>query len=491
MRPLVGLAVAMVLVAAARPVHAQSVLPLHVDIAASTPAFSGAASRELRVRSADVNSGCSSEPVTHDSAVWWITLYPSWVGEGDAITLVPSLLPYVRSSMPLHVYVPVIQDVSIGDINLRVRDKEYRAATTIRRGQLVLTFGPMTLAEAADFAEALPQFTALSQEIENAAVRATVYDVVATMDEAAKAGVDVQRWGRDAGTLLYESKILRPFGDDVSRLATEGTGSTAFEARLAAPSVAELNSVRRAIQTLGDINQSNDAFFIVDEPCLQLALSPLVAGDDTTMAVSFRARYDFYSSAGKGFLKLRADGSGSQGGTYYDRIEGTADFGFNRAAGEQSVLSLGGSGSYAVKREAGARIDAWRTTAKLRVQGPSFAGVFGPLPGAGTSPLASLEVGLTGGTGPGAGATDWIGRFDIGLTGRFTTRMSIDLKTNGAWAAKPLFGTADRFVYGSVQMRFNVNRDWDYLIRYECGRKEPDYHSFCGTQSGLALTAGR
>ena len=37
----------------------------------------------------------------------------------------------------------------------------------------------------------------------------------------------------------------------------------------------------------------------------------------------------------------------------------------------------------------------------------------------------------------------------------------------------------------------NVNTDWAYLVKYECGRKDPDFEKFCGWQSGLALTLGR
>ena len=232
-------------------------------------------------------------------------------------------------------------------------------------------------------------------------------------------------------------------------------------------------------------------FFIIDEPCLAFSVSPLVAaGEGATTAVSFRARYDFYNPMGRRFLKLRAEGDGAPSGIYYDRIEGTIDIGVNQGV-PRSVLSLSGTGSYSLKRESGARLDAWRAVAKAQLQGPNLAGIIGALAGATTSPILSVEFGGAGGNALTGSDADWITRFTAILTGRLTTRVYLDFRGVGVIAGSAQFAGRDRYTYGSAQVRLNVNKDWDYLIKYECGRKDPDYQKFCGGQSGLALTLGR
>ncbi len=484
----------------AHAASAQTPLRMHVDIAAATPAFDSSGTKIAGDNTGitGIATGCSSAPVTSDAAVWSVVVYSSVAPEG-AIELTQGALAYINPAQPNHIFVPLITGTGLGDITIRVRDHEFHGAATIKPDLMTIGFGPMTLAEASDVGDWMSTSrNILNAELAKRNVTVRTFDIALTAQDA----VAPSQWNRDTAAIQYVSKVIpalgidrAAFADNLDKLAS-GMSIT-LEAPLGAIDATEADSLKEAIRTLRHVKQGGTGFYLIDEPCLQFAISPFVSpssgSSGTTAAAtafSFRGRYDFYSAAGRGFLKFRGEGDGAPSGTYYDRLEGTADFGMNTPLGG-SVVSLGGSGSYAVKRDGTARIDTLRGTAKAKWQGPNLAGIFGSLSGGGTSPLASGEFGFITGNGALNQPTDWIARFDFSLTGRFTQRLSIDLKADGAVAGTPRFAGLDRFAYRAVQFRFNVNKDWDYLIKYECGRKDPDYKEFCGSQSGLAMTVGR
>jgi hypothetical protein len=462
----------------------------HVAIVASTLAFKSDPQADVPAQ-ASIGTGCTSAPVTHDAAIWSLAI---WTDVAGSTPIVESLQMYTVSTRPGHVFVPIMQNVS--PFTLRVHDHEYTSTPTGTLGRVVWTFGPMTLAEMADFVDALGGSATFQAALQSATASLTVIDL--TKPDPSKP--DDQFWEDEVLTKLgltaAEERTPAGFAVRLGTLAALKPQAVSATGQFTSITAANVSAVKQSLQTFGGRQPGNGTFFVIDEPCLQLGISPFVAPTGTTTAasttaISFRGRYDFYSPKGRGFLKLRGEGDGAATGSYYDRVEATADFGMNSAASARSILSLGGSGSYAVKRDGNDRIDTVRGTAKAKWQGPNLAGIFGALPGGGTTPLASAEFGVISGTGAANATTDWIGRFDFSLTGRFTRRLSVDLKTFGAMSGTPRFGGFDRFAYRAIQFRFNVNKDWDYLVKYECGRKDPDYKDFCGTQSGLAMTVGR
>src|SRR5207253_9487449 len=116
-------------------------------------------------------------------------------------------------------------------------------------------------------------------------------------------------------------------------------------------------------------------------------------------------------------------------------------------ASGDSVTRGAGAGSCPATRGGTSKVATVRGTAKAKWQGRSLAGGFGSWSGSGTRPLASGEFGVISGNGALNQPTDWIARFDFSLTGRFTQRLSIDIKANGAVAGSPRFGGSDRFRY--------------------------------------------
>jgi hypothetical protein len=383
-----------------------------------------------------------------------------------------------------------VDAANIPPIRVQLRDKVYTAAVTTRFGLLTMTFGPMTLSEAAEFLNALERSATLDAALRSATISAQLFDFI-----------DAKAPGRGPAQ-FYEQELLKPLGaapnpaDFVTTLQGVKPAQTSRVSLTLQINRASIPAARDAVRIMtGAAPPRADAgqnpFFIIDEPCLQFSVSPLVAaGQEGTTAVSFRGRYDFYNPTGRRFVKLRAEGDGSPSGVYYDRIEGTVDIGVNHGV-PRSVLSLSGNGSYSLKRESGEKRDAWRAVVKAQLQGPNLAGIIGALPGATTSPILSVEFGGTGGNALTDSDAGWTTRATAMLTGRLATRLYLDLRGVGAIGSSAQFAGRKRYTYGSAQVRFNVNKDWDYLIKYECGRKDPDYQNFCGGQSGLALTLGR
>ncbi len=465
-----------------------------VDIAASTLGLiamvPGAGLPVPAAPTASISSGCSNQPITHDAAIWSVLIYGTAVPAGGLVAS-PGTSVYTLPTHPGHVFVPVVDAANVPPVRVQLRDRVFTAGVTTRFGLLVITFGPMTLSDTGDFLDALENSTMLDTALQSATMSAQVFDFVDPMAPARRPDQ------------FYEQELLRRLGnrpnpaDFVAILQKAELEAQTFRTDLTfAINRASLPAARNGVRIMSGAapplpDAGQNPLFIIDEPCLQFSASPLVGGSpETSTAVSFRARYDFYNAMGRRFVKLRGEGDGSPSGSYYDRVEGTIDIGMNGAAA-RSVLSYGGTGSYSLKQESGIRRDAWRAVAKAQLQGPNLAGIFGGLPGAATSPLVSVEFGGAGGNALLEADADWIARTTAVLTGRFTTRLYLDLRGVAAVAGSPQFAGDDRFAYGSAQIRMNVNRDWDYLIKYECGRKDPDFEKFCGWQSGLALTLGR
>jgi len=456
-----------------------------VDIAASTL---GLMPTVPAAPTASISTGCSNQPITHDSAIWSVLVYGTSVPPGGVLAS-PGTSVYTVPSQPGHVYVPVVESADIPPIRIQLRDKTFTSAVTTNFGLLVMTFGPMTLSEAGDFVNALETSDAVDAAFRAARISLQVLDFV-----------DPKAPGRRPDQ-FYEQELLMRLGpqplpgDFAQKLAALKPAAFRADVTLAV-NRGSVPAAKNAIRIMtGAAPPRADAgqypIFIIDEPCLAFSVSPVpVAGDRASTAVSFRGRYDFYDGMGTRFAKLRAEGDAAPSGTYYDRVEGTLDIGANRAAG-RSVVGFSGSGGYSVTRQSGAKQDAWRAVVKTQLQGPNLAGIFGSLPGATTSPILSVEFGGAGGTSLTDAEADWILRGTFALTGRLTTRLYVDLRGVGAAGGEPRFAGADHYGYGSLQVRFNVNKDWDYLVKYECGKKDPDYRHFCGGQSGLALTLGR
>lgn len=234
----------------------------------------------------------------------------------------------------------------------------------------------------------------------------------------------------------------------------------------------------------------NKDIWIVDEPCLQVSLAPTLSGGETITAATFRFRYDWFSNPGEHFLKIRAEGDTASSGDFFQRLEVKIDGGWNFKKGSW-LFTTGGTSSYSLSRQGSQTKEEWKAGGKAQLYGPSILGFLSALPGAGTKPVASLEFAAAGGDASSTRKTNFLGTGELGLTSRLNSRLSFDLSGFAGWSDQARFAGHREFGYIRIQGRYNVSKDWDYLVRYECGRKNPDYRKFCGWQSGLTMVLGR
>jgi hypothetical protein len=112
-------------------------------------------------------------------------------------------------------------------------------------------------------------------------------------------------------------------------------------------------------------------------------------------------------------------------------------------------------------------------------------------------PLLSVEGGAAGGNrllGGGllpVSKTEFVSKGTFQYSVRATDRATIDLSGAAGASASEFFNGRKYFSNVRLQARFNLTKDFDFLARYDCGRRSPDYVKFCGWQTGMVLVNGR
>ena len=116
----------------------------------------------------------------------------------------------------------------------------------------------------------------------------------------------------------------------------------------------------------GGKGKESKPIWIVDEPCLQFSVAPVLSAGQTTAAANFRLRYDFLSPKGTGFLKFRGEGDGAGSSNYFQRVAFNSDGGLNKKS-SQFLLAFGGTGAYSLTQKNGQYLDEWRAGGKLQI----------------------------------------------------------------------------------------------------------------------------
>lgn len=252
------------------------------------------------------------------------------------------------------------------------------------------------------------------------------------------------------------------------------------------------SAVKQDIKSLSGVNPPTSAgvppIFIVDQPCFNFSLAPTLSAGQTNLAATYHARYDYFSALGKTYLKVKSDGDVSNSNTYFQRVSGTAD-GAGNWKRSGFVISGGGSAAISLSRMMNSTLDEWNATGKAQVQFPTL--LLGALPGSSTNPVLALEAGGIGGDNGTTKATDFLGKASFTYSARANTRFTFDINANAGFSNSARFRGRKNFSYGLAQARFSLTKDWDYLLKYECGEKSPDYRKFCGWQSGITAVMGR
>ena len=123
--------------------------------------------------------------------------------------------------------------------------------------------------------------------------------------------------------------------------------------------------------------------------------------------------------------------------------------------------------------------------------------LFASRPGALTRPILSIEGGAAGGNRLNDAKTATVSKTNFVAKGNFmystrpTPRATIDLSGAVGASDAEAFGNRRYFSNVRLQARYNLSKDYDFLARYDCGRRSPDYIKFCGWQTGFTLVMGR
>lgn len=479
---------------------------------------------------------CANRPFTHDSPNWSVGVKiqakpPSGAAVEDEFFGVYSLRqPASPGGGPLPdvavVFLPVYQATG-GAITVSVTGRKYVGVIETRMDSVFLVFKDLTLSETGDLVNhLLENESVMQQAFKDANLGLLLYRVrgnkelddltrvPATPSEvytALYSGFDPK-----SNPAFFKQRLERIREGPIEQKILDRSKQPPKEVRITLsvekdnpktvsidPMSLRLDSARIAklredVVTLSATGSAQDGsaapgtspIWVVDEPCLQLSVAPVLSGEESSAAATFRARYDVFSKMGKAFLRFRGEGDTASGGQFFQRVALTSDAGYNHKF-DRWLLSLGATGSYNFARDQGRTLDEWKFGGKLQVYAPSLVGLIGRLPGAGSRPILNVEADAVGGKASPTKSTDFLGAASLLYTTRLSPRLSVDFVGSAGKSNKARFAERKDFAYARVQARFNLNTDWDYFVRYDCGRLPPDYGHFCGWQSGVALTMGR
>lgn len=487
-------------------------------------------------KDADVEKKCSNKPYSHSAKVWKLMVIadPLWDGK----ELKPRSY-FIDAKQNL--FIPVASLAQKPNISLAIGARAYVGHAVRFVREVALEFDGLSLAELSDVADYLANHpeeiqkayrevvaryevfqVAFWHEPDQTVDKGELYNVLTcNMDPMKQPDIFHDTLVSAEQIIKLETCIDRT---DPDRPRTQGIPvyvkanapfnltARIWSARLDAESIktakqmvkglinnqAETWSTDAALQknnkATEDVNKKDGnaaPALIIDDPCFQLSTAPLLSGSEFKPAVTFRFRYDYYTADDKFTIKLRAEGDGAEGGQYFQRIkigsEGTGLF----ARGDKGWQVAGGfEGHYSFTRNSGAQVDEWQAGGKLQVQTP-FVRLFETHAGANARPTFSVEGAAAGGNGSTTKTTDFQLTTNFLYTLRPNARASLDLKAEGGWSNHVRFASEKTYSHFQIQGRYNLGNSWDYVVRYECGQKDPDYRKFCGWQTGLVLVTGR
>jgi len=251
---------------------------------------------------------------------------------------------------------------------------------------------------------------------------------------------------------------------------------------------------------------------IVDQPCLQFSAAPVITNQSVRPAVTFKYRYDYFDSQIRNYLKLRAEGQTSDSAiNYFQRGEAHVDLGRNLNfainTGKQGVspktpntllsTSLSGTFSFGgnafttvatpMSPQSGSLPYEWRYGGRFQVLLPFISNLH-LLPSSQSRPMITVDAnGVSSKIFGQPSGTDFLTIGSFAYSAAVQTRLTLDLNGNAGWSNSQRFAGHSSYGYLRMQGRFNLTSNYDFLVRYECGRQSPDYRKFCGWQTGFAV----
>jgi hypothetical protein len=397
-------------------------------------------------------------------------------------------------------------------------------------GEVTLSFDALTLADLGDVIDLIENSpSVVGQAFANSQIILSTYRVDGTdlagmrvspreVDRALNVALGA---GSRVGLLLEQLQTQRRLSQGIDALSGSPLPDINVRATLVTsqpvtsppgPAAGSVATARNDWKTQLRNVQSplKNSTFVIDEPCLQFGLAPVLNDNKLVTGLDLRGRYDFLNAVGALYSKFRLDSQvplnsissalvqTTSGSTtplqrpYFQRLNITNASGYQRKGGDW-IISGGSLLSYSSARDQeGADRHEWHAGGRLQIYAPNLTGLLSTtLPGAGTSPIFYIDVAASHGADPKDKKTHLIATGNLAVTVRPSIRASLDLLAKLGRSPADAFGPYSHFAYAQAQFRFNLSSDWDYLIRYSCGRQDPDYHKFCGWQSGITLALGR
>ncbi|MGI9102213.1 MAG: hypothetical protein ACR2IF_07185 [Terriglobales bacterium] len=226
--------------------------------------------------------------------------------------------------------------------------------------------------------------------------------------------------------------------------------------------------------------------FVVENECFQLSFTPGVQNGGLNPAANFRGRISYVPEHSAFSLKLAAEGEAAQSDSQPRRIAGQGDVTYlAKPFAGGWYATFGAIGNYSYSQVMMARVDEWRAGGMIELQAP-VQHFFPARGGNDQKPTLTIEGGAIGGTNAQSTAGSLM-RGDFVYTLQPGQRMFLDFKANGGHASDHRFGGRQDFSFGSIVGRFAIYGDWDFILKYECGRKDPQYLKECGWQTGFGM----
>jgi hypothetical protein len=188
---------------------------------------------------------------------------------------------------------------------------------------------------------------------------------------------------------------------------------------------------------------------------------------------------------------LRGDGEGSGNSKDFQRIAASIEgMTLTQSTSHSVRWDFGGIARVNHSLKGGVRKDEWQVGGKLQLQMP-FVHLPSARASANTKPTIDIE-GVAGSVQEpnSKNNVDFLVHANLAYSYR-TGRFTVATESQNGWSNKSFFNNRSQFSFGSLELRYNVKDNLDFLGRYECGKKPPDYLKSCGWKSGFDILTGR
>jgi hypothetical protein len=243
---------------------------------------------------------------------------------------------------------------------------------------------------------------------------------------------------------------------------------------------------QRLISSKGDADTDTGKPLVIENECFQLSFAPGIQNGGLAPAANFRGRISYLPDNLPLTLKLSAEGETASDPAKPRRVAGNGDFTYlSKPFLGGWYVTLGATGDSSYAQMAGIGVTEWRGGGKFELQTPTQK-FFPARGGNDQKPTLTIEAGGVGGSIPNT-STNFIVRGDFVYTLQPDAKIFLDFRAAAAHSQDGRFAGRNDFSFGGFTGRYTIYNDWDFIAKYECGRKDPLYVKSCGWQTGFGI----